>query len=279
MPEISVLLPVYNTRPAYLRACIDSILKQTFADFELLIINDASPDESVEKIILSYADPRLIYEKNHKNLGISATRNKLLQKASGKYLAVMDHDDISLQERFEKQKVFLDTHPQIGVVSTAFREIPKNKAHLPPLESAEIKENLMMNCPVLHPAAMIRKSILKDIFYEADFSPAEDYRLWCRLLPLTEFANLPDILFLYRKHRQNTSVIQNTAMEIAGNRIRAEVRLENPKLWIRVQNCITFVRTVRFCGLPILKIRKTRQRTKFYFCGMPILTFKDSLTH
>ena len=103
MPRVSVLLPVYNTRPEHLREAIDSILAQTFADFELLILNDCSTNADVEEVVKSYTDPRIVYAVNERNLGISPSRNRLLDMAQGEYLAVMDHDDISLPERFEKQ--------------------------------------------------------------------------------------------------------------------------------------------------------------------------------
>ena len=116
MPRVSVLLPVYNTRPEHLREAIDSILAQTFADFELLILNDCSTNTDVEEVVKSYTDPRIVYAVNERNLGISPSRNRLLDMAQGEYLAVMDHDDISLPERFEKQVAFLDAHPDVGIV-------------------------------------------------------------------------------------------------------------------------------------------------------------------
>lgn len=105
MPEVSVLLPVYNTPEDFLRQAVESILNQTFQDFELLIVNDASTTD-VEKVIRSYSDSRIKYFKNKTNLGISGTRNILLDKAQGKYLAVMDHDDISLPERLAREVGF-----------------------------------------------------------------------------------------------------------------------------------------------------------------------------
>ena len=125
MPKISVLLPVYNTAEDYLRECIDGILGQTFSDFELIIVNDASTDANVERVVKSYEDSRIRYYVNEKNLGISETRNKLIDLAQGEYLAVHDHDDVSLPERFAKQVAYLDMHPEIGVLGTAHIEIPK----------------------------------------------------------------------------------------------------------------------------------------------------------
>ena len=121
MPKISVLFPVYNTPEPFLREAVESILNQTFSDFELIVINDASPDENVEKVVLSYHDDRIRYYRNEKNLGISPTRNKLIDLAQGEYLAVMDHDDISLPERFEKQVAFLEQHPEYQLVGTAMQ--------------------------------------------------------------------------------------------------------------------------------------------------------------
>ena len=100
MPKVSVLFPVYNTEEKYLRAAIDSILEQTFTDFELIIINDASTDKNVEKVVMSYQDKRIRYSVNPTNQGITKTRNTLISMAKGDYLAVMDHDDISLPNRF-----------------------------------------------------------------------------------------------------------------------------------------------------------------------------------
>ena len=94
MPKVSVLLPVYNTPALYLRECIDSILSQTFKDFELIIVNDGSADQNVERVIKSYEDPRIRYYLNEKNLGISETRNRLIDLSQGEYLAVHDHDDV-----------------------------------------------------------------------------------------------------------------------------------------------------------------------------------------
>ena len=106
MPRISVLMPVYNTRPEHLREAMDSILSQTFTDFEFLILNDASTDPRVEEVVKSFSDPRIVYAVNERNLGISGSRNRLLDMAKGEYLAVMDHDDFSFPTRLEKQLAF-----------------------------------------------------------------------------------------------------------------------------------------------------------------------------
>lgn len=115
MPKVSVLMPVYKTDEKYLRGAIESVLRQTFSDFEFLILDDA-PEDSREDIVKSYKDKRIKYIKNETNLGITPSRNKLIELAKGEYLAVMDHDDVSLPERFAKQIKYLDEYPEVGVV-------------------------------------------------------------------------------------------------------------------------------------------------------------------
>lgn len=102
MPKVSVLMPVYKTQEEHLRQAIESVLNQTYADFEFLILDDC-PDDTREDIVKSYQDKRIKYSQNEKNLGITPSRNKLIDMAQGEYLAVFDHDDISLPERFAKQ--------------------------------------------------------------------------------------------------------------------------------------------------------------------------------
>lgn len=171
---------------------------------------------------------RIRYSRNPVNLGISASRNLLIDMARGEYLAVMDHDDISLPERLEKETAYLDSHPEVGVVSGRVLKIPQNKVSHNPETSHAIKLSLMTVCALTHPAAMIRKSVLQQhhIRYEEEFSPAEDYALWCRLLPHTAFYNLPDILLHYRWHESNTSIVQNQKMHNASYAVRAMVQAE-----------------------------------------------------
>ena len=193
MPLISVIVPVYKVEP-YLSRCIDSILSQTFTDFEFLILNDSPDNTEIEDIVLEYAkqDGRIKYSKNDKNMGITPSRNKLLKMATGEYVAVFDHDDISYPDRLEKEVKYLDEHKNIGVVSSWFRMIPDNTIAKRPEKDADIKVHLTEGCCVVHSASMIRKSVLIDnnIRYEEEFSPAEDWALWGRLIDVTNFYNI-----------------------------------------------------------------------------------------
>ena len=140
MPQISVIMPIYNTNPDHLRQAVVSILTQTFTDFEFLILDDC-PNDSREEIVKSYHDPRIVYFQNERNLGITPSRNKLIEMAKGEYLAVMDHDDISLPTRFEKQVVYLDAHKNVGVVSCLAEQFPQYAIYRYPEESEDIKDN------------------------------------------------------------------------------------------------------------------------------------------
>ena len=278
--KVSVLMPVYNTDGNILRQTIESILSQTFTDFEFLIVNDCSTDENVEKIVLEYQqkDNRIKYFMNEKNLGISGTRNKLIDLSQGEYLAVMDHDDISLPNRFEKQVEFLDKNLDVGVVASWYEEFPKTKIVKYPTNDFDIKVNLMQNCALLHPASMIRKSVLtrNNLKYEADFSPAEDYCLWIRLIKLTKFANIPEILFKYRVHGNNESIKQNTKMLNRTYFINKIIKKELPDLLELSNNILGTTKYIKlFKIIPFLKIteRYNIKEYKLFNC-LTILSIK-----
>ena len=161
-----------------MRTAIESILNQTFRDFEFLILDDC-PNDTREDIVKSYHDARIKYFKNDKNLGITPSRNKLIELAQGEYLATMDHDDISLPTRFEKQVAYLDSHKNVGVVGCLAEQFPDYTILNYPENDNGIKERQTCYNSILHPAAMIRKSVLidNDIRYEEKYSPAEDQGL------------------------------------------------------------------------------------------------------
>ena len=205
-PKVSVLMAVYNTDKKYLKEAIESILNQTYSDFEFIILNDGSTDGS-ENIILSYKDERIKYLKHDKNQGIPKTRNDLLNAATGEYIANMDSDDVSLPNRLKIQVDYMDKHQEIGVLGSAFHVFQKREEDvLMPLEDKDVKKMLLKGLsPFANPTVMIRKSIFGDIKYDKDFNYSEDYKLWCDLESKTKFANLPDILVKYRWHGKNIS--------------------------------------------------------------------------
>lgn len=214
MPKVSVLVPLYNTDENHLKEMIDSVLNQTFREFELLLLNDSPTNNRIRQVVDSYSDVRIRYLENSENLGISASRNKLLEMARGEYLAIFDHDDICLPNRLELQVAYMDEHPEVGVCSGWAIEIPRNRVCKYPEKNGKIKQGLMDGCCVLHPSAMLRKSTLinNNIHYEAEYSPAEDYMLWIRLMGVTMFHNIQTPLIKYRNHLGNTSHRQKERM-------------------------------------------------------------------
>ena len=282
MPRISVLMPVYNTRPEHLREAMESILSQTFTDFEFLILNDCSTDPAVEQVVKSYADPRIVYAVNERNLGISGARNRLLDMARGEYLAVMDHDDVSLPERLEKQAAFLDAHPEVGLLGSQYGALGKDKVSHLPLNDVALKKSLMLHCGgICHPACMIRRSVLEEhgIRYEAMFSPSEDHALFCRMIPYATFANLPDVLFQYRAWEGNTSHTQARIMESATQGVLARARRDNPELWAMARTHIVERRRYRLFGIPVItRVSTWREDRWLLFECLPVWTVKRLLT-
>ena len=279
-PKVSVLMPVFNTQESHLREAIESILSQTYTDFEFLILNDASTDANVERIVKSYDDSRIFYSVNEKNLGISNTRNRLIEKARGDYLAVVDHDDVSLPDRLAMEAAYLDEHPETGVVS-AFIDIrsdTKNMILKMPESSDEIKKSLMIDCFISHPACMIRRSVLIDynVRYESRYSPSEDYALFCRLINKTEFYNIQKVLLNYRNHLDNTSHLKQREMQNAAFAIQGFARRENPDLWDFARfNVYKKHRFLLFKYLKILKIEETVDRMDFYlFSCIPLFSIQ-----
>ena len=263
--RVSVLMPIYKTPEKYLREAVDSILNQTYTDFELLILDDC-PEQSCENIIKSYDDERIKYVKNPHNIGISAARNVLLDMARGEYLAVMDHDDVALPQRLEKETKFLDSHPEIGVVGTWYQRFPATKIKKQYVTDSQIERDLMQNCSILHPSSMIRKSVLleNNIHYDAKYSPAEDYMLWVSLIGKTKFANIPEVLQKYRDHGHNTSKTQADKMKKAADAVHKFVHQHHLELW---EKCC-YTKNIEFLGIPLLKCEVCGCTKKYTYLGI-----------
>ena len=213
-------MPVYNGA-TYLNEAIDSILNQTFNNFEFIIIDDASTDDSVG-IIKSYDSSRIRLVENKKNVGQSATLNKGLSLAKGKYIARMDQDDISMPERLERQSKFMKDNPGVDVVGTWLQLMGKyNEIFELETKSEDIKMNLLTNENLAHPTVMIRKRTLVkyDLNYNPAYSVAQDYDLWVRMFDFCSFANIPEALIKYRMHDNQNSKILWEQNQVETNRI------------------------------------------------------------
>ncbi len=210
MPLVSVLLPVFNGE-RYLRTALDSVLAQTFHNFELLVLDDGSTDRTLE-IVRSYArlDPRLRV-LTRENRGLVATLNEMLSLARGEFVARMDADDICLPDRFERQVAWLRAHPGVVCVGGDHELIDERGRRLTTVRTlphdAEIQQQALRgHGSICHPSAMIRTEALRRIGgYRPEFYPAEDLDLWLRLGEIGELANLCGAVLRYRLHTQSIS--------------------------------------------------------------------------
>jgi glycosyltransferase involved in cell wall biosynthesis len=215
-PKVSVLMPVYNGE-LYLCEAIDSILNQTFSDFELIIVDDCSKDGSVE-LIKTYTDSRIRLIANPVNQGLRFILNQGIRLARAEYIARMDCDDISLPERLAKQVAYLDRHPQIAIVGaqsiyidTAGKVMDSQNMFWCATEPSSIRWTAGYECPFVHPLVMYRKQILWDELggYDENATFAEDYEMWLRLLEHNyQGANLTEVLL---KYRVNPASMMNSA--------------------------------------------------------------------
>lgn len=272
--KVSVLMPVYRTDAGFLREAIASVLSQTFADFEFLILDDC-PDDDRSRVVAEFSDRRIVYVRNDRNMGISASRNRLMDLAKGEYLAVLDHDDTCRPERFAKQVAWLDEHPECGVVASWTRMVPDDEIKKFPSEDRDIKIAMMCGCSIWHPASMIRRSAIEaaGVRYEAAYSPCEDYMLWMKLAPHVEFHNIPEALTEYRWHASNTSLVCKPELDAADARCKAWAKANLPELYGEYELRRETVSRVKLFGVPLLKVRSSLRRTdaKLFNC-IPIFS-------
>lgn len=198
-PKISVLTAVYNSAEL-IRPAIESVLNQTFGDFEWVIINDATPDNSIE-IIERYNDPRIKIYHNETNMGLAASLNKGLALCTGEYIARMDTDDVCYPNRFERQIAFMDAHPEVAIAGSWVNLTGEKKGvWKTPVSHEEIQCKLIFNSAIAHPTVIMRKEVVEKFKFRYDESlrRIQDYDLWVRASHLVKLANIPEVLLDYR---------------------------------------------------------------------------------
>lgn len=220
-PQVSIIMPVFNAEP-YLAQAMVSILNQTMTDFELIIVNDCSTDNSL-RIIQSFADPRITIHTNERNMGIVVSLNRAYAHCQAPFIARMDADDISLPDRLQTQVEWMHAHPETIVLGTTFFRIDQGGVaqEVVPvmLEDTDIRRELIFKSPFAHGSVMIRKSALDRMnvgsnIYREEFRYVEDYDLWVRLAPLGSFHNLPGALFMWRDTQNNTTHSRHEDLQI-----------------------------------------------------------------
>jgi glycosyltransferase involved in cell wall biosynthesis len=213
VPSISVVMPVYNAQD-FLSEAIQSVLDQTFTDFECIILNDGSTDRSVE-IIKSFEDPRIRVVDNDQNIKIVRTLNKGISLAKGKYIVRMDADDICLPERFKTQFTFMEENPEVGACGSWFENfgemtgIARYEA-----DHNELRFKMLYQMPILHPSTIIRKEILEknNLNYDINYLQGEDYDFFARIAEVSKVANIPKVLLKYRQHSNSGKTINNDVL-------------------------------------------------------------------
>lgn len=234
---VSVIMAAYNAE-AHIKASIESILNQTFKDFELIIIDDCSTDNTYQ-IITSYQDKRIRLYRNEVNVGLTVNLNKGIDLSNGKYIARMDSDDISLPSRFQLQYRFMEEHPDVGVCGTwlevfgDYSAIVKYKT-----THREIALQFLYECHIVHPTVIMRKEVMikNNILYNPQFVTAQDYDLFIRMSRVTKLANIPEALVHYRVHSESISTkkrelqLQNRNKIIANQFLQMGVTVTDKEL-------------------------------------------------
>lgn len=207
-PLVTVIMPVYNAEK-YLRAAIESILKQTYINFEFLIFDDGSTDSSVD-LLRAYTDPRIQLFIDGQNLGQPKRYNAGIRAAKGKYIAIMHADDISLPHRFATQVKFLEENKDYALVGSRARLIFGERISKKLLgivgAYAYLKYYQIFYCPIVHPTVMGRTNVFKDLYYNEDFYTAEDYEFWSRALWKYKMNNFAEPVYYYRVHAQSNQI-------------------------------------------------------------------------
>lgn len=224
-PSVTVLMPLYNCA-RYVREAVESILRQGWRDFELLVINDGSADEG-PAIVAGIPDERIVLQHNANNMGVAATLNRGLELARGRYIARMDADDISLPDRLEQQVRFMDEHPQVGISGGWVRCFGYGVSHTirPPCEPEKLRCYALFENPFCHMTVIMRRQAMHThgLRYDGSFSRSEDYELWSRALRCFPLANMGRVLVEARQHQASATLSNWQEMTLQTEMIQAEL--------------------------------------------------------
>jgi glycosyltransferase involved in cell wall biosynthesis len=221
-------MPIYQTCEVYLREAIESVLVQTYSEFEFLIVNDSPEDESrLRQIIASYNNDRIIWIPCKINSGIAIASNLGIDHARGLFIAMMDHDDICIPTRFEQQIKFLKENPEFGFIGGQAEGFYPDKSSVRlnyciSSSRDELKQSFFNGVPFLNPSIMFRKSALNTLRYNPHYKVCADYDLFARLVfrQNIKATNLPELILRYRLHDANTSLNKYKLAEQETNEIQ-----------------------------------------------------------
>lgn len=222
-PAVSVILPVFNGA-MFVEAAVESVLRQSFGNFEVLAVDDGSTDDSAERLErLAGRDARITVIRQEKG-GIAAALNRGLQKARGRYMARIDADDRMRQDRLERQVWAMEADPRLALLGSAYRDIrldgDRGTVHTPPLNDTAIRWKMLFQNALAHPSVMVRMKILRDEGLAYDpAAMAEDYALWSQIIEYGRVGNLAEALLEYRVHGEQATKIQADLVKESSERI------------------------------------------------------------
>lgn len=215
-PRISVVMPVYNNE-RYLRTAIESVLSQTFGDFEFIVISESDTSSESRSMIDSYSDGRINHVRNESRLGMIESLNVGLRLAKGEFIARMDADDVCLPNRFARQLEYLNMHPDVGIVGSSSRIIDDSGStvlvDMRPGNAVMSRWMSLFGPPLSHPSVMARTQVIRQI---GGYDPrviCEDYDLWIRALEVTKIENMPEILLVRRVHDKSSTLLQQERVD------------------------------------------------------------------
>ncbi len=220
LPKVTILMPIYNSNEIFLRQSIESILNQTYKNFEFLIIDDGSTNNCID-IVKTYNDSRIKIVTNEKNLNLATSLNKGIDIAKGEYIARMDDDDISYPQRLEKQITFMDKNKDVGICGTWIKT--KHGTWKTPTNSNIIKCNLFFKNCIAHPSVIIRKEMINkfNLRYNEKYKNSQDYELWTRCSTFFKLANLDEVLLDYRFNKKQIKTY------LQGNKQKFDITTRN----------------------------------------------------
>ncbi len=244
MPKVSVVMPVYNGAK-HIKEAIDSVLAQTFADWDFWVINEYGSDDGSAEIVAEYAhkDSRFHLVQNEERLGLAESLNLGFRLSGGEYIARLDADDLAHPERFSKQVELLDNRPEVGICGTWQHHFGKDTdwIHKPQAAAENCRARLLFNCDLCHSTLMLRRSVVfeHNLFYDKSFY-AEDYELWCRAMLVTDIVNIPEVLGEYRVGEDNITASKKQLLDVESGRLVGRSLEQSLGLHLTEEECELF---------------------------------------
>lgn len=280
-PRVSVLMTVFNAE-SWLREAVDSVVNQSYADWELIVIENGSADTSPD-ILASYHDSRIRVITLRENMGRTPALRRAFELARGEYIAVLDADDVAEVTRLEKQATFLDLHPEVAVVGSWTRRIDGVGREIgrwsPPVDSQELRDQLGFANPIVHSASMYRAELSRGVGgYPKEYPYAQDYALWVRLAELGSIAVIGEYLSSHRSHHGSMTISKHSRVIVARDILAIlEYAAQHLPLSARARRRNREERTIAACKCAVAFIRTGQVGAGLKLLARGILEYPPAL--